>query len=289
MTLIIKEAVAAIRRTPIMAVMTSIVIAVCLGLCGIFAMLTKRANDSLEEFRAKLIIEAFFSPSIPSDEAKQVAYDKIKSTPDIILLQFISKEDALADYTKNSGEDVEGILGYNPLPASVRITFDNLTSIKAKAVSARILGIEGIKDVLFDEKSLNSLEKRSQTLYSLALVLGGILLVVSLTIVISTIRLAAHARADTIHAMQLLGAGRTTIILPYMLEGGAAGIVGGLLSGGLILLFHFFVIPAIAADLVTNISGTKDYLTLFGAGAMIGLMIGSIGGFAATWSSTRLA
>jgi type III secretory pathway component EscT len=74
-----------------------------------------------------------------------------------------------------------------------------------------------------------------------------------------------------------------------MLEGGAAGIVGGLLSGGLILLFHFFVIPAIAADLVTNISGTKDYLTLFGAGAMIGLMIGSIGGFAATWSSTRLA
>ena len=289
MPLIIKETAAALRRTPIMSVMTSIVIAVSLGLCGIFAMLTKRANDSLEQFRAKLVVEAFFNPSIPSDEAQQIANDKIKSIPGITSLKFTSKEDALTDYVKNSGEDVEGILGYNPLPVSVRMTFDNLTSVKAKSIRSGLTHVEGIKDVLYDETSLISLEKRSQTLYLLAVALGGILLLVSLTVVISTIRLATQARHDTIHAMQLLGAGRMTIIFPYILEGGFAGIIGGLLAGGLILLFHFFVIPAIAADLVTNISATKDYLTLFGAGAVIGITIGIIGSFAATWRSTKLA
>jgi len=289
MTLILREAIAALRRTPIMSVMTSIVIAVSLGLCGIFAMLTKRANDSLEEFRAKLIVEAFFNPSVSSEEAEQLTNTKTKSLPEITSSKFISKEDALSDYEKNSGEDVQGILGYNPLPASVRMTFDNLSSAKAKVIHSQLLAIDGMKDVRYDEKSLVALEKRSQTLYLLALALGVVLLLVSLTIVISTIRLAIEARHDTIHAMQLLGAGRSTVILPYIIEGGFAGIIGGLLSGGLILLFHFFVIPAIAADLVTNISQTKDYVMLFGAGAMIGLVIGTLGSFTASWRSTKLA
>ncbi len=288
MTLVIKEALAALRRTPIMSVMTAIVIAVSLAICGIFAMLTKRANDSLEEFRAKLIIETFFNPSVTSDEALQVTNDIIKPIVGITSLKTISKEEALEEYVKTSGEDVEKILGYNPLPASVRMTFDNVTSIKAKAIRTQLLAVQSMKDVLYDEKSLIAFEKRSQTLYLLAVALGGALLLISLTIVISTIRLAIEARRDAIHAMQLLGAGRMTIILPYMIEGGFAGFIGGLLAGGLMLLFHFFVIPAIASDLSTNISGIKDYSILFGSGAILGLIIGVIGSFMAVWRSSRI-
>jgi cell division transport system permease protein len=288
MTLVIKEAAAALRRTPIMSVMTAIVIAVSLAICGMFAMLTKRANDSLEEFRANLVMEAFFDPSVPSIDAERITNDKIKSMGGIASLKIISKEDALTEYVKSSGEEVERILGYNPLPASVRMTFENLTSVKAKTLRMQLLGIKGINEVLYDEKSLVALEKRSQTLYLLALALGGALLLVSLTIVTSTIRLAIEARHDTIHAMQLLGAGRGTIIFPYIIEGGFAGIIGGLLAGSLILLFHFFVIPAIAPELTTNISELKHYVILFGAGAILGAVIGMIGSTAAVWRSSNV-
>ncbi len=288
MTLVIKEAAAALRRTPIMSVLTAIVIAVSLAIIGIFTMLTERANDSLEEFRAKLVIEAFFDPSVTSVDAEQLVNDKIKTISGITSIKSIPKEEALIEYVKSSGEDVEKILGYNPLPASVRMTFENLTSIRAKEIRKQILAVHGIKDVLYDEKSLVALEKRSHTLYLLALALGGALLLVSLTIVTSSIRLAIEARHDTIHAMQLLGAGRTTIILPYILEGGFAGFIGGLLSGGLILVFHFFVIPAIAPELTTNISESKHYLALFGAGATLGTAIGMIGSLAAVWRSSKM-
>ncbi len=287
-SLVIKEASAALRRTPIMSVMTAIVIAVSLAICGMFAMLTKRANDSLEEFREKLVIEAFFDPTVSSEDAAKVTNDNIKSISGISSLRSVSKEEALAEYMKSSGEDVERILGYNPLPASVRMTFANLNSVHAKAIRAALLTIQGMKEVIYDEKSLLALEKRSQTLYLLALALGGALLLISLTIVTSTIRLAIEARHDTIHAMQLLGAGRSTIILPYLIEGGFAGILGGLLAGGLILLFHFFVIPQIAAELSTDISETKHFFILFGSGAMLGSAIGIIGSFAAVWRSSKM-
>jgi len=288
MTLVIKEAGAALRRTPIMSIMTAIVIAFSLAICGMFAMLTKRANNSLEEFRAQLVLEAFFDPSVTSDIAAQTSTDKIKSLDGMTSLKSISKEEALTEYVKSSGEDVEKILGYNPLPASVRMTFENLTSSNAKILRKQLLAVQGMKDVIYDEKSLVALEKRSQTLYLLSLALGGALLLISLTIITSTIRLALEARHDTIHAMQLLGAGRMTIILPYILEGGFAGIFGGFFAGGLILLFHFFVIPSIAPELATNISESKHYLILFGSGAALGAVIGMIGSLVAIWRSSKM-
>ena len=288
MTLVIKEAGAALRRTPIMSIMTAIIIAVSLALCGVFAMLAMRANDGLEQFRSKLVIEAFFDPSVTSEEAAQLATDKIKSITGITSLTSVSKDEALIEYVESSGEDVVRVLGYNPLPASARMKFDNLTSVKAKSIRSQLLAVKGMKDVIYDERSLVALEKRSQTLYLLALVLGTALLLVSLTIVTSTIRLALEARHDTIHAMQLLGAGRMTIVLPYILEGGFAGVAGGLLAGGLILLFHFFVIPAIAPELTTNISEVKHYLTIFGAGAALGATIGMLGSLVAVWRSSKI-
>src|ERR1041385_910019 len=104
-----------------MSAMTALVIAVSLALLGIFIMLAKRANDSLEEFRAHLIIEAFFDPTVSSEEALVSVNEHIKPIAQLTSLKFISKEDALHDYEKNSGEDVQGILGYNPLPASARM------------------------------------------------------------------------------------------------------------------------------------------------------------------------
>ena len=287
-TLVIKEASAALRRTPILSVMAAIVVSVSLAICGIFVMLTKRANDSLEEFRAKLVIEAFFDPSISSEQAVQTTENKIRPLPGITSLNSVSKEEALLEYVKSSSEDVERILGYNPLPASVRLQFGQLTSVRASSIRKELLAVDGVKEVLYDEKSLIALEDRSKTLYLLALALGGALLLVSLTIVMSTIRLAIESRKDTIHAMQLLGAGRSTIILPYVLEGGVAGIGGGILAGGLILLFHFFIIPQIAPELATNISESKHYLFIFVAGAAVGTLIGMIGSLAAVWRSSKM-
>jgi cell division transport system permease protein len=286
--LVIKEASAALRRTPIMSVMTAIVIAFSLGICGMFAMLAKRANDSLEEFRAKLIIEAFFNPAVSSDQAELTTQNKIKRISGISSIESISKEDALAQYVKSSGEDVEKILGYNPLPASVRMTFRDLNSDRAKSIRTEIIAMDGMKEVIYDEASLLALEKRSRTLYLLALVLGGALVLISLTIVTSTIRLAIEARRDAIGAMQLLGAGRATIILPYLIEGGIAGIAGGLLAGGLILLFHSFVILQIIPELSTQISEPKHYLILFGSGISLGAAIGMVGSVIAVWRSSKL-
>ena len=54
--LILKEAIAAIRRTPMMTVLTALVIAVTLAVIGVFSLLVLRAPESLDEYRSKVPI-----------------------------------------------------------------------------------------------------------------------------------------------------------------------------------------------------------------------------------------
>lgn len=274
--LILRETGAAIRRTPLMSAMTAIVIAVSLAIIGIFALLSFRANELLTEFKKKLTIEVYFEPSIASSDAQNTSDDFTKSLHSVTSYSFISKEDALKEYVERSGEDVERILGYNPFPAGFRLTVADLTSTKINEVSKMLSGIPGVKDIIVDRKTLAELEKKQTTLETLTYALGGIFFLIALAIVAATIRLAIQSRREAIRTMKLLGAKRSTIIFPYILEGGFAGLIGGLLGAVILYLFHQYMLPGIAPELMTTIA-MEDMVKIFAAITLAGLAIGAKG------------
>lgn len=286
--LILREAGAAIRRTPLMSAMTALVIAVSLAIIGIFALLSLRANELLTEFKKKVTIEVYFEPSISSGDAESISNDFVKSLHSVTSYTYISKEDALKEYVERSGEDVERILGYNPFPAGFRMTFADLTSTKIKNISEQLSGVQGVKDIIVDRKTLAELEKRQITLETLTFALGGIFFAIALAIVAATIRLAIQSRREAIRTMKLLGASRRTIILPYFLEGGFAGFIGGLLGSGLLFLFHQYMLPGIAPELMTTL-GKEDLFMIFGVITSTGLVIGIMGSIFASLTMMRKA
>ncbi|MEI8135120.1 MAG: permease-like cell division protein FtsX [bacterium] len=271
-----------------MSVLTAVVIAVSLAICAIFVLIAQQLNSDLEDFRSKMIVEVFIDPALNTTDALQLIDNHIKPTQDITSLKTISKEDALAEYTKTSGEDVERLLGYNPLPASARLTIHELTSEKASRVRALFLKIAGVKEVLYDRATLRSLEKRSETLSLVAFSLGGGLILISLIIVISTIRMAIQSRRNTIKTMLLLGARRSTVVLPYILEGGFSGFVGGLFSASVIVVLFAFIESGIKGDLLITSSINEHYI-LLSANVVFGITIGMIGSLLASWRGTRVA
>src|ERR1043165_5188052 len=210
--LIIREASAAIRRTPMLSMLTAIVIAISLALTGIFALLSVRASETLDEYRGKLPIEAYFEPQIPTETAEPIAGSIIHSIKGVASSKFISKEAALKEYSAYSGEDLQGMVGYNPLPAGIRMTFKDLTTSRAAEIIKELRSTGNIKDILFDGKTLRSLEDKNKTLVTVTYSLGIFLLLVSVLLAASLARLAMQSRREAIRAMTLLGARRSTIV-----------------------------------------------------------------------------
>ncbi len=285
--LILREAGAAIRRTPLMSIMTAFVIAVSLAIIGIFALLSLRANELLTEFKKKVTIEVYFEPNVSSLDARNTADGFVKGLKDVLLYTFITKEDALKEYVERSGEDVERVLGYNPFPSGCRLNFTNLTSAKIKDVTEELSRVAGIKDIMVDRKTLAELEKRQATLETLTYALGGIFFAIAFAIVAATIRLAMQSRREAIRTMRLLGARRSTIILPYFIEGGFAGLIGGLLGASLLYLFHEQMLPGIAPELVTGLMKGEELYIVIGSLVAAGLVIGAAGSLIASLRTAR--
>jgi cell division transport system permease protein len=82
-----------------------------------------------------------------------------------------------------------------------------------------------------------------------ALALGVMLAFATLLIVANTIRLAVYSRRDEIAIQWLVGAGRTFIAVPFLLEGFLQGFLGGALALGLLLLLYGLVLPGQADGL----------------------------------------
>jgi len=284
---ILRETFIAIRRTPLMSVMTAFVIAVALGVIGVFGIIIIRAHDALTEFRSNLVIEAYFDTQLSTDQAAAIAERDIRSIPSATSYTFISREEALKDYERHSGENVSDALGYNPLPASVRLTVNGLTSQSARLAETTIAKIEGIDKVTVDHKTLEELENRQKGLITLAAGIGGLLLLVAFVIVAATIRLAMHARRDAVRTMRLLGATRTTIITPFILEGTFAGVIGSILGIALAHAIITYGLPMLMPEMKMTLTMRQEYVVLAGAIALTGVLLAILSSTVTAFSLIR--
>ncbi|MDD8027840.1 MAG: hypothetical protein PHI34_15180, partial [Acidobacteriota bacterium] len=110
--------------------------------------------------------------------------------------------------------------------------------------------------------------------------LGGILILASLLIVSNVIKLNVLARKSEIELLRLVGATNSFIRVPFLLEGVTMGLLGGLLSLGLILL----VVELYPVYLGTSMGALRElfgfrYLTLGQAVALVfgGGLVGFLG------------
>lgn len=285
--LILRETFMAIRRTPLMSAMTAFVIAVALAVIGVFGIIIIRANDVLTEFRSNQTIEAYFNTDLSSADAQAIADRDIKPLSEITSYTFISREEALADYEKHSGEDVVAALGYNPLPAGIRLTMNDLTSESAKQAESTFAKTQGIEKVSIDHKTLEELENRQSGLMTLAIAIGGLLLLVALVVVAATVRLAMHARREAVRTMRLLGATRTTIVTPFILEGMFAGAMGAILGIALAHAIVTYGLPMLIPEMQMTFTMRQEYIVLAGAIALTGVFLATLSSSVTAFSLIR--
>ena len=200
---------------------------------------------------------------------------------------WVSKQEALARFRAGVGEGaalLEG-LDENPLPASLEITLapERRSADVLGEVSATLAGLQGIDDLAYGSDWVEGYSRAVALVRGVGTVIGAVLGLAALLIVANTIRLAVYARRDEIEILLLVGAGRSFVSVPFLLEGLAQGALGGLLALGLLYgLFHLFL-PGLADGLAFVIGharpeflGGQGALLLVGAGAALGVIGSSV-------------
>jgi cell division transport system permease protein len=270
----LRESFSGFRRTKISSTISIITVGVALILLGIFTVITVHTERFLEKLRSQVEVEAFlFEPisSITVDSLGQI----IASYPEVDSVAYVSKAEAAAIYKRDTGDDVYRVLSFNPFPPSFKVHMKDgfKTPRHVRNVESRLHAMTEIDTVIYRKSMLETIDQRSSTVHDIGLGLSILVGFSALVLVSNTIRLAIYAKRKLIRTMELVGATRTFIRLPFLLEGIWQGLIGGCLAAAVLFVLITHGIRFFSADLADFVKMEPVfYAGVIAAGGILGFV-----------------
>lgn len=217
------------RTTTVVAIFTTAFTLACVGIFLLLYVNLRAAAGWLQEDIKLMVYLDEKAASTVSDLEQQLRADRA-----VAGLHFISKEQALGEFRAQFPSDallLEG-LGQNPLPASfvVTLTPPYRSPEAVKRWAERTAGLAGVEKVDYNQDWIDALATLIRSIELVAIGTGLILSAAAVTIIANTIRLTLFARRDELAILRLIGATKSFIRIPYLLEGAVLGGLGSACS-----------------------------------------------------------
>lgn len=236
MSYALREAVAGVRRAPVLTGLAAAMVAMALLVLGLFALVAHNLQLSLSLLERRVEVVAFLRDDVRTDEM-EVAVARLRAVPEVQGVEYVSKEQALND-ARDEFPDFRQVfmdLEVNPLPASLEVSLrDGARSEESvERIAAVAREFDFVEEVTYGREWVQPLFTLRRVAFATALILGAVFALVGALIIATALRIAIFARRDEIYIMRLVGARDGFIRRPFLLEGALAGLLGGLLSVGL--------------------------------------------------------
>jgi cell division transport system permease protein len=266
----LRDAFVTFRRAPLLSALSVTTIAFSLFALGLFGLVALNIREALDRLEDRVELRAFVAEGTPT-EAIAIATADIATFPEVLSARTVSQQEALARARRELGEfrDVfEGAV----LPASidVRLKPGFRDPATVRSVAARVNTFAFVDDIRYGEEWIQKLYRLRNIAGIAGFVLGLAFASVSVIIIGATIRMAVLARAKEISIMRLVGATDSYIRRPFLLEGFAKGVMGGLLA----LLLTWVARLLIDRYIIETVFFDQRLAAL---GLLFGAMIGLVG------------
>lgn len=253
-------------------------IVACLIIMGSFTLLAVNLDNTLGDLESENEMLVYIDDTLTQDQARALQ-PTLAQVDNVSQLTFVTKEAALADFKAKHG-DTTSVLNDLPNEALRDRYRVHVVDIELmKQTKAALEQVEGVGFVNAATEIADGFVMVRNIATAVALVLIGILLVISLFIIANTIKLATFYRREEIAIMKMCGATDGFIEWPFVVEGMLLGLTGALIAffaqWGLYQMVAKFAVQGNGLSLVNMISyGTMapTILAVFcGVGAFIGV------------------
>lgn len=255
-------------------------VAVLLFLFGASLQTSWQLENVLGQLGSQLEISVYLEQNVTGVTMQP----KIEGITGIAAVEVITKERAWQNLLKDLGNldpNATDRLGMNPLVDELKVKATK--SDRLPDLAKQIAKIPGVSEVWYTNEVVERLRQLRQAVASTSNVVVIIFTLVTIAVIMTTIRLIVMARRLEIEIMQLVGATANWIYFPFVLQGIFFGIMGAaiayaMLSLGLNLLSGVIInqpdlIKSLAVGLTTD-NRVQYFLPiiLLGFGSAIGVL-----------------
>ena len=203
---------------------------------GLLATAGENTRSILQYLRSKYKIEVFFKQNVDLKMAKKVS-DSILEIKGVRSSTVINKDDAVRIFKDQFGEDILGILGYNPLPISavVNLKRNSEELLNATPIVNDIKRMEGVEEVRYQGHLIKKIERTYSRFMKVFPWISMVFITVAVLVIYNTVKLSIYSRKELINSLKLIGATKLFIQMPFIFEGLIDGILATIISVPLII------------------------------------------------------
>lgn len=255
-----------------------------LGLLGVVIINGQKITRSVKE---QANIQLFLNNNVKDAEITKLQKD-LEATYYVKSTAFISKDSAAKQLYQHDKEDFESLLQYNPLPASINVHLkaEYINEDSIKVIQKKFEAFPQVKEVIFQASMIESMNRNIKKISIVLLGFSLLLLIVSLALINNTIRLTIYSKRFLIKTMQLVGATRTFISMPFIWKSIMYGIYSAIIAMAMIVGVMHFAEKQLS-DL-KQLDDIKTYYMLAGIVVALGIFISIVSTFFALRRYLRL-
>jgi len=235
-----------IRRHPILTAGSIFSLSLAFLAALLFVAITYTSQVVIKYFESKAQISAYIK-----DEAEEPSVMALKSDllqmPWVARVDYVSKDQAKAFFiSQNAGnkEILEALDdNANPFPASLEIEAKNIDDLGS--IASSITGNPLIEDISYHKDVVDALRSWTGGIRLAGLLVLAAFSVISLLVVLITVSLTIFSKRDEMEIMKLLGAHKSFVRVPFILQGAFYGLSAAVVSLAIALILIYFSAPTL--------------------------------------------
>lgn len=177
-----------------------------------------------------------------TDEQISLLRQQIDSSSYASGMVYISREDAMAQWKEETGEDLIEVLGFNPLTAEIEVrvkagysSLDSLTVIESQ-----LRANPAIEEIKVHRDQVEAINVGLRKVGLLLLVVTVALLIISLALINNTVRATVYSARFLIHTMKLVGASAGFIRRPIVVSNMISGVVAAIIAIAVLVVVVYY-------------------------------------------------
>ena len=258
-------------------------ITLILILAGVNLLVGHAFSQVLDGFRAKV---SEVSINVSDDTPLQTTYDfqqQLAADPRVTKVTFVTKDEALAAFKADPNnyilaQQIDG----NPLDAKLDVHVAKLDDVAAiDALARQWSGVDPTDPTNYQGDFVNRTLVLSQWLGYAGVGLLAILVVVSIVIVMNTIRTAVYHRRKEIEVMKLVGATEWFVRGPFVIEGVMTGLIAASIALALLVVAYQPAVERFRSDIAfLPLSYDPSFITSLARDLLLGgAVLGALGSY----------
>lgn len=212
-------------------VTSAISVSLVLCLIGLESILLLSADSLITRMRENITLTAVLTSDADSAQCARLE-SVLKAGDRCSAYKYVSAEEALEEHVRLLGEDPAKFLGYNPLSASYEIhPTDTYSAPDSLAILASDLeSLPYVSEVIYPRDLADLMSSNVHEFSYILLAVALALLLISMVLIVNTIRLQIYAKRFLINTMTLVGATSWVTRRPFVLRNMGMGLIAGIVA-----------------------------------------------------------